>query len=484
MPRAAALLAALALSAPPLAAPLAAQRASAPAAPGDTVRLSMQDALARALESSDEVRLAAAQVEVADAQLGVARATALPQLRLATTYQHAYENARAQAVGQVFNQPNTYNANLVLSQSLFQGGRVVAGLRAAGATRQASRLDAQEARASVALGVQRAYLAALLADRVAAIQQGNLDIAQARLAQVEQFFTAGRVARYDVLRARVERANLEPAVIEARGVRELALLELKRLLNLPVESPLALTTTLDGAAALAAAGTLDSLATAANRPAVRAAELELLARREGVRIARADLLPTLSVAFTNGLQAFPPPGLGFPSRRGASAAEFCDPPTAGRVCQNGGWFSDRALSLTMSWPLFDGLRAKSAIDLAQAQASLAEAQLRQERERVAVEAAEGRTALASARATFAARRATSEEAQEAFDLATLRFQRGLSTQLEVSDAQLALLTARTGEARATSDLYLAAAGLARALGRPIPLPGGGTLDVTGPAGVR
>lgn len=479
MPRAAALLAALALSAP-----LAAQRAAATAVPGDTVRLSMQDALARALESSDEVRLAAAQVEVADAQLGVARATALPQLRLATTYQHAYENARAQAVGQVFNQPNTYNANLVLTQSLFQGGRVVAGMRAAGATRQASRLDAQEARASVALGVQRAYLAALLADRVAAIQQGNLDIAQARLGQVEQFFAAGRVARYDVLRARVERANLEPAVIEARGVRELALLELRRLLNLPVESPLALTTTLDGAAALAAAGTLDGAVSAANRPAVRAAELELMARREGVRIARADLLPTLSVSFANGLQAFPPPGLGFPSRRGASAAEFCDPPTAGRVCQNGGWFSDRSLNLTMSWPLFDGLRAKSAIDLAQAQASLAEAQLRQERERVAVEGAEARTALATARATFAARRATTQEAQEAFDLATLRFQRGLSTQLEVSDAQLALLTARTGEARATSDLYLAAAELARALGRPIPLPGGGTLDVTGPAGVR
>jgi outer membrane protein TolC len=42
--------------------------------------------------------------------------------------------------------------------------------------------------------------------------------------------------------------------------------------------------------------------------------------------------------------------------------------------------------------------------------------------------------------------------------------------LEVSDAQLALLTAESAEARATFDLYLATADLARALGRPIPMP--------------
>ena len=60
--------------------------------------------------------------------------------------------------------------------------------------------------------------------------------------------------------------------------------------------------------------------------------------------------------------------------------------------------------------------------------------------------------------------------KEAFQLASLRFSRGLSTQLEVSDAQLALLTAESTEARATYDVSLAAAELARALGRPIPLP--------------
>ena len=62
------------------------------------------------------------------------------------------------------------------------------------------------------------------------------------------------------------------------------------------------------------------------------------------------------------------------------------------------------------------------------------------------------------------------EADEAFRIASLRFERGLATQLEVSDAQLLLLTARTNAARATIDYYLAAAELARARGVDVPLP--------------
>ena len=121
-------------------------------------------------------------------------------------------------------------------------------------------------------------------------------------------------------------------------------------------------------------------------------------------------------------------------------------------------------------PVFDGFRVRSNVDLARAQARLAELQLQQQREAVSLDAARARAELRRARAVFAARQQNAAEADEAFRLATLRYARGLSTQLEVSDAQLALLTAQSTEARATYDLVLASADLARALGRPIPLP--------------
>ena len=423
------------------------------------------------MRQGDEVGIAAAQADVADALYGSARANLFPQLRLNTTYTHVYESARGQAVGSVFNQPNTYSGNLNLGQTLFQGGRLVSATRAAGASRDAARFDEREQRSIITLQVARSYLQVLFADRIADLQVENLALASRRLAQVEQFERAGRAARYDVLRSRVERANIEPLAIQARSDRELALLELKRLLNVPVEQAVTLVTKVDSAsAALLVAAAADSTALP-DRASIHSAELNAAAKRLGVSVARADFFPTVSVFFQSGYQAFPGVSQGFPRTFGELTTAACPVGSAaGRLCQNGGWFSDRQAGVNISMPIFDGLRVKSNLDLAHAQSRLAELQLRQQREAVSVDVARARAELRRAGAVFAARQQNSQEAAEAFQLATLRFGRGLSTQLEVSNAQVALLTAQSTEARATYDLFLASADLARSLGRPIPLP--------------
>ncbi len=448
--------------------PALAQR---PAASTDTIRLSLEDAVTNGLRIGDEVRLSAAQADIADAQVDNARSSLLPQLRLTSSYTRTFESARSNAVSAVFNQPNTYNTNANVSQTLFQGGRLVATARAASSLAAAAHLDAQEQQALFTVQIQRAYLGALLAERLVELQETNLQLASSRLAQVQQFQTAGRAAQYDVLRAKVERANIEPVAIQARNDRDLAHLELKRLLNLPLDRPIILTSTVDPAAAQALVVAYLDSAALPERPALRSAELVARSRHLAVTAARADLFPTVTFFFQTGFQAFPPPGFGTPTQRGALDAVSCPPGSAaGRVCQNGGWFEDRNMGVQFSWPLFDGLRAKSAIQLARAATRVADLQLQQQREEVAVEVARARAELQRAKSVFDGRRETSTEAQEAFRLASLRFSRGLSTQFEVSDAQLALLTAGSGEARATYDLYLATAELARSLGRPIPMP--------------
>jgi outer membrane protein TolC len=443
---------------------LAAQKA-------DSIPITIQDAVHRALTVGDEVRSAAAQVDVAGAQVSIARSAGLPQVRLSGTQSHVYESARAQAVGSIFNQPNTYGANASLSQPLFQGGRVVAGTRSATRLREAAEADEAETKAQVALDVQRAYLQALFAKRVAEIQDTGVALAGQRVRQSQQFEAAGRAARYDVLRARVEQANLEPQVIQAHSDVDVSLLELKRLINLPATAPLKLVSGIDTVALGDLVARVSNAPMQGNRPALRSAELVVEARRNAITVARADLLPSISVNGVLGAQAFPLSGL--PQARGRLDVVPCpagSPDT--RVCtqQNGGWFGDKSLGLTISWPIFDGLRAKSAVDLASAQERLAELQLAQTRERVELDVTRARADLARAQALYAARKQNAQEANEAFRLATLRYSRGLGTQLEVSDAQLALTTAQTNEARAIFDLYLSAASLARALGQPVPFP--------------
>jgi len=448
-------------------------RAPAQAQPSprsDTLRLSLEEAVTTGLRVADEIRLSNAQVDIADAQYDAARAALLPQLRLSSAFGRTFENARSSAVNPVFSQTNTYSVNANLSQTIFQGGRLVNTVRAAGSFARAANLTAIEQRALFTVSLQRAYLSALLAERLVELQQTNYQLASARLTQVQQFQTAGRAAQYDVLRAKVEQANLEPLVIQARNDRDLAHLELKRLLNIPVDRPLALTSVIDPNGAQALVASFADSTTVPDRPSLRSAELVARSRHQAVAAARADLLPTVTAFIQTGYGAFPQPGFGIPTQRGTLGNSFCpagSPST--RVCNNGGWFDDRSMGISLTWSL-DAFRARSVMEGARAQMRIADLQLQQEREVVAVEVARARAEMQRARATFDARRQTQTEAQEAFRLASLRFSRGLSTQLEVSDAQLALLTAESGEARATIDLYLATAELARALGRPIPMP--------------
>jgi outer membrane protein TolC len=452
-------------------APLAAQRA-------DTLRLTIEDAVTRMLRSSDEARAAWQLVESADAQVTTARAAGLPQLRLTSSYQQVIKNARAEMVSQLFGQKFTYTTTLNAQQALFQGGRIVSAALAASSVRGAARLDLAETRARLAVDVQRAYLNASYLAKIADLQAQNLALAASRVAQTEQLFSAGRAARFDVLRSRVERSNLEPLALQAASDRDIALLEVRRLLDVPVAQPLLLTTALEPQTvrALAERAAADA-APEALRASVRSAELTARAKRAGIRVARADLLPQVSVSFNLGYLALPALN-GFPTVMGRVTEAACPAGSvAGKTCQNNGWFPDRNVAVNFSWNVFDGLRAKGNLDLAQAQAKIADITLNQVREQAALDVSRSRNELTRAIAAFGARQENSAEADEAYQLAALRYQRGLSTQLEVSDAQYALLTARSTEAKATFDLYLAAADLARVRGRDIPLPNGTTIPV-------
>ncbi len=459
-------------------------RSASPAAAADTLDLALGDAVLRALRLGDEARIADATVDVADAQVGVARSQAMPQLRLASTsYTHTFQSARGQAVGSVFNQANTYSVAGNLSQTIFQGGRVVAGWRASNRLADAAVLSRAEARQDIALNVAAAYLTVLLDRQLLAIQEANARLAADRLAQVEGLAKAGQAARYDVLRARVERANIDPLVIQARSDVAIAELNLKQLVNVPAGQPLRLSTAVDtaGVAAVAAQVARDTVgARLEERPAVKAAQLTARARHDGIAVARADLLPTISVFFQAGYQAFPTLNR-IPLNKGQVVVVDCPPGgTPGRVCtsQTGGWVDDRNAGVQISWTPWDGLRTKSNIDVAQAQARLADVQLAQQRETVAMDVARARAEFERARAAFDADKLNTDDAEEAFRLAELRYTRGLGTQLDVSDAQIALMTARSNQARATNDLYLAALGVERALGRPLPLPDGRAIPQT------
>jgi outer membrane protein len=119
-------------------------------------------------------------------------------------------------------------------------------------------------------------------------------------------------------------------------------------------------------------------------------------------------------------------------------------------------------------PIFNGNR--TAAEVAQAQVALNQERLRlaQLREGVQVEYERARGERDRARSSIEARQRTVQQAQRVYDLTVLRYEQGLASQLEVSDARLSLLQSRTNLAQAVADFQLANATLSRALGVTLP----------------
>ncbi|MGH7470095.1 MAG: TolC family protein, partial [Longimicrobiales bacterium] len=333
------------------------------------------------------------------------------------------------------------------SQLLYSGGRTGAALEVARRFREAAELTVSEELADIELSVQRAYHRALLAAELERISVAALEQAEKFLAHERLRLKSGSAAELDMLRAEVAAANLRPQQIQARNAAELALLEVRRLVNIPAQQPLKLGTPLEppGAESLKEP-VLDSPRLLQNRPAVGAAERQVRMRELGVRIARGSYLPTASLRVNYGRFLYP---------------------TRALTWSGNEWRGDWNAALSVDVPIFDGLRRESQIDEAQVQLQRAQLQLAQLKEGVHMQYEQALGERRRAAADMTARQQTVTQAQRVHDLTVLRYDRGMATQLEVSDARLALLQARTNLAQSLSDFYIADATLLRTLGRSI-----------------
>lgn len=439
-----------------LAAPATAAPAAAPPAANDTLRVTLDDAVARALAGSPEARAARAGVGIANGQVVQARAAALPQVTGTVTYDRRFASiyqglASDSGIGSLFAHSafaavHTWTADVTAHQTLWAAGRVGAGLSAARSVRDAALATRDESLADLALTVRAAYLDAAHARRLQAIAEEGLEQARAHLAQVKLFRAQGSRSEYELLQAQVDAANQEPAVVAARNAVGQALLQLRRLMNVPLDRPVELVTPLefaDGRVPVLASASTDGM----KRPALRGAEDMVDARRQALRAERANRWPELSASATLSHQAFPTDFV--PHRHDFATA------------------ADGSVQLT--WPIFQGLRTFGAVQAAQGELVRAEADRDRARQSIALEVEQARHDVREALAAFAARRGTADLARRAHHLATVRWQNGLSTQLEVSDARLRLQTAETNEVAAIKDYRLALLRLERATGAPLDL---------------
>ncbi len=425
---------------------------SIPAAGQEYLTLTLQDAISHALKHNEDFLIAQTEQRKADAEVARARADVFPQLRFHGDYTRSFEiPTQFVTIGNnverfKFGFEHGVNWGFTATQSLFKGGRMFAAWSAARLYAKYTRQVRRQALLDLQYTVAQTYYDAYLAEQAVTVAQQSLTLAEETLDVVQKKYEEGAISEYDLLRAEVQVANIKPKVLQAENNRDLAYTALRNILGIEGGRPLALQLTYPDSAVWEddELSALIDLADTA-RPELMQAELEVEMRERAVTVARSERLPSLELSGRYNVSAYRET-FGFDSWQRTPS-----------------WTA----TLSLSMPIFEGFRIKS--NISNAQADLTQAELRHQSiyKQLTLEIEQAQNNLREATERLASQAETVDQAERGYEIAELRYREGIGTQLEVTDARLALTTARLNHNTALRDVLVSRAALRRAVGQPV-----------------
>lgn len=435
------------------------------AGPADT--LSLAEAMRGAVASNLELKAANLAVESGAQEVRASRSNLLPDIESRVGGTMTREKTAAASLGR---QPErVLDGGLSFSMPLYSE-QAWAGYGAEQRRQQGREAGREQRRLDVVLDAAQAYITVLQARTLADVRRSNLYRNRSNLETARVREGVGSTSRADVYRWQGEVANARREVIEAESRVRVATLQLKRVLDLPLDRPLAQRpVTLADPALLAQDSTVlawfgDPARYAALTrflvdeslrlsPELARADAAIAARqRQRTAAGRAFWLPTFSLV--GGLDnTF--------SRGGAGSTA---PTLPGGVTLGTGPDLQWQFRLQASLPLFTGFergarRAQAEIDLAQLKVERAAAvQAVEQRVRAALETA------ASSYAAIALTREAAEAASRNYELVSDAYAHGTAGITALIDAQDAAERSAEGAANAVHDFLLDLMRVERAMG--------------------
>lgn len=470
--------------------------------------LTINDAVAIALVTNRPFATAAASLERARALTNQARTALNPTagVNAGITY---YDVAQTAAFGgQTIVLANRYNPliNPTISLPVDISGAARAAINQAQFNEVAARIDVNRVRNQLVFDVRNAFYQALRDQGQLVVAQDNLANALQRLVDANRNYTAGTVSQFDVVTAQRDVSDAQQGVVNARGQVTLALGQLKNVMGVDVSTPIRISdagaveeppgvqpvhftlpappplnlsptpnpantppapTNLPTPNPTAAINTLPQVTVAdahvaqdavdlgpeytsavqeavQTRPEVLESEAQISAAQRGIYYARRTQLPSLSLS-----------------------AGYMYQPNAGAFTLP----HEASLGVNLNIPIFDAGLARARVQEARAGVATAEVSRRTAVDQVTLDVQQAYVNLIQARDRVQVTDVELAQAQEAFRLAQVRYNAGVSQttgvspQLELSNTQTTLTQAETNRLNALYDYNVARSQLDRAIGR-------------------
>ncbi len=404
--------------------------------------LTLEESIRLALANNKGVLIQKQEVELMQGRVIEARAGALPNLSGDTRYIKSGGTMNfGGKEGFTFDIDDSYvEATVSLLQPVYTAGRTGAALRAAAAARGYARQNELAVAQDVVFQVKASFAGVLLARNMLNLAEDAVGLAEAHLHNVEGLFEEGLASEYELIRARVRVAELTPERIRTKNELQRSLIVFRNALGLSADE------SVEPEGELA----YDDLEISAkeafrlakkNRNEIRAARLYVTGMKAALDLAKAERYPSLSLAGSATMN------------------------TEEATLETERWRSRMwTVALAVSVPMFDGLRTKGRIRQSRAQYEQAILYESQTEDLVRLEVEQAVSRLAETRELVRSQRASVEQAQKGLDIADIRYQNGVGTQLEVLDSQVALNRAKTNYFLSVFERFMAVAEFERATG--------------------
>ena len=397
-------------------------------ATGSTLTIDQALVLAR---QNPQIAQAEGGVVQAQGQVGVARSGFLPSASATVSLYGTTLNPGPQPRDTFYP---LFGSNITVNQTLWDFGRTLGAYQAARDVERSARLDVENTWQQVELNVRTAYYTVLATQALVNVAQQTVDSNQKKLDLARGLFDVGQRPRFDVTKAEVDLENSRISLLQATNGVVLSRIALTQAVGRDVKDATLVFPELPPAEQPDVSALLQTAME--NRPDLKSLDLKILAAGESLDSIRSGWLPILGASGT--------------VRWNGTDAPFVNNWTAGA---------------TLTWPFLNG---GAVLGRAESQTGVI-AQIKAGRDllllQIRSDVEQAVATLGESRARRAVAKTLVVQAKESLDLAGGRYQAGLGTIIELSDAQTSYSNAQAQEVKAVFDLATAWAQLKKATGQ-------------------
>ena len=383
-------------------------------------KLSLDQCLEIALAGNKSIKAVLFDKENARGVITESYSAALPKVDITGDYTRLDESPSVEFGGTTvpLGSANNYRLTGRLTQPLFRGGSIGAGIRAARLYGCMADEGVRAVVQNVIFDVRKTYYDVLLARELLKVSEEAVALSRKHVVDVQNRRQQGEASDYDVLRAEVEVSNYQADMIQTRNRLHLLRTSLYKLMGASQESRIELEGELNYEPMETSMEQAVQKAFA-DRPELMQAELQHRLHRENVIATKAERWPELDLYFEENY-AWP------------------DPHDSTRMSWGDSWTA----GATMNFPLFDGLSTRGRIRQARADLEKSRVQLADSEEAVLLEVTQAVLSIRDAESFVQSQQANVDRAAEGLKLVQAGYREGVNTDLEVRDARQALLRAR------------------------------------------